>query len=336
MARGRSRCSTIPTSCPSRRSPASCPRRWTQRSPPSPSPATGRCRTPAIIPHYTNVQMPFPGPPPALPERVTTGVYRTTFAVPRGWKGTQIVLHVGGAESVHAVYVNGVFVGYGTDSRLPSEYDISQSCRRRQDQRPCHRRHPLQRRQLHRGPGSVVDGRSASLRPRRVATARAHRRCALRWRLRPGDRQRDRQGRRPRSRSSTSRKPAGPCATTLRNPKGRIVGKSQSSAVPHAFAVPYVFMGHVVDAQWDVPACAPWSAESPNLYEVTCELISPERASSVETSTHRVGLAPRRGRRSSTPRQRSTDLDLRRQPSRSSSRSWQGGERRRHPPRPAG
>ncbi|HZY08522.1 MAG TPA: hypothetical protein VFE69_12280, partial [Ilumatobacteraceae bacterium] len=31
------------------------------------------------IPHYTNVQMPFAGPPPALPDRVTTGVYRTTF-----------------------------------------------------------------------------------------------------------------------------------------------------------------------------------------------------------------------------------------------------------------
>ena len=42
----------------------------------------------------------------------------------------QIVLHVGGAESVHAVYVNDRFVGYGTDSRLPSEYDITRhSCR---------------------------------------------------------------------------------------------------------------------------------------------------------------------------------------------------------------
>ena len=35
------------------------------------------------------------------------------------------MLHVGGAESVHAVYVNGAFAGYGTDSRLPSEYDMS-------------------------------------------------------------------------------------------------------------------------------------------------------------------------------------------------------------------
>ena len=34
-------------------------------------------------------------------------------------------MHLGGAESVHAVYLNGTFVGYGTDSRLPSEYDIT-------------------------------------------------------------------------------------------------------------------------------------------------------------------------------------------------------------------
>src|SRR5258705_9435049 len=56
-------------------------------------------------PHYINVQMPFRGPPPRLPERDTTGLYRTTFTVPRAWKGTQIVLQVGGAESVHAVNV---------------------------------------------------------------------------------------------------------------------------------------------------------------------------------------------------------------------------------------
>ena len=35
------------------------------------------------------------------------------------------MLHVGGAESVHAVYLNGLFIGYGTDSRLPSEYDLT-------------------------------------------------------------------------------------------------------------------------------------------------------------------------------------------------------------------
>ncbi len=75
-------------------------------------------------PHYTNVQMPFPGPPPRLPERNATGVYRRLFTISAGWVKRRTILHIGGAESVHAVYVNGRFAGYGTDSRLPSEYEI--------------------------------------------------------------------------------------------------------------------------------------------------------------------------------------------------------------------
>ena len=70
------------------------------------------------LPHYTNVQMPFPGPPPQLPASNPTGVYRRSFTIGRGWKRHRVVLHVGGAESVHAVYLNDRFVGYGTDSRL--------------------------------------------------------------------------------------------------------------------------------------------------------------------------------------------------------------------------
>ena len=77
------------------------------------------------FPHYTNVQMPFDGSPPDLPKKITTGVYRRKFSVPADWQTSQTVLNIGGAESVHAVYLNGKFVGYGTDSRLPSEYDIS-------------------------------------------------------------------------------------------------------------------------------------------------------------------------------------------------------------------
>ena len=142
-------------------------------------------------PHYTNIQMPFPGPPPVLPERVTTGVYRTTFTMPRAWAGTQIVLHVAGAESVHALYINGAFAGYGTDSRLPSEYDVSGLVAVGSNEVAIV---VIQYGsvQLHRGPGSVVDGWSAPLRPRRVETARAHSGCALRSRLRPGDGHRQR------------------------------------------------------------------------------------------------------------------------------------------------
>ncbi len=76
-------------------------------------------------PHYTNVQMPFPGEPPNVPEENPTGCYRCTFQVPREWKGRRIVLHVGGAESVLYLYINGKAAGMAKDSRLPSEFDIT-------------------------------------------------------------------------------------------------------------------------------------------------------------------------------------------------------------------
>ena len=34
----------------------------------------------------------------ALPERTTTGVYRRSFTVRRSWRGSRVVLHIGGAE----------------------------------------------------------------------------------------------------------------------------------------------------------------------------------------------------------------------------------------------
>lgn len=75
------------------------------------------------LPHYTNVQMPFPGAPPTLPDRCPTAVYRRRVAIP--WSDRRVFVRVNGADSVHAVYVDGRFVGYGTDSRLPSEYELT-------------------------------------------------------------------------------------------------------------------------------------------------------------------------------------------------------------------
>jgi beta-galactosidase len=77
------------------------------------------------VPHYTNVQMPFAGDPPRVPEANPTGIYATSFAVPAAWTGRRVVIHFGGAESVLYVYVNGRAVGMGKDSRLPSEFDLT-------------------------------------------------------------------------------------------------------------------------------------------------------------------------------------------------------------------
>ena len=76
-------------------------------------------------PHYTNVQMPFAGDPPNVPAENPTGLYRTQFEVNSAWEGRRIVLHVGGAESVLYVYVNGHAVGISKDTRLPGEFDIT-------------------------------------------------------------------------------------------------------------------------------------------------------------------------------------------------------------------
>lgn len=77
------------------------------------------------LPHYTNVRMPFPHLPPAVPEANPTGVYRRSFRLPRGWKDRRVVLHVGAAESVVIVECNGQPVGVGKDSHLASEFVLT-------------------------------------------------------------------------------------------------------------------------------------------------------------------------------------------------------------------
>jgi beta-galactosidase len=76
-------------------------------------------------PHYTNVTMPFTQKPPTVPQSNPTGVYRTGFDLPTDWEQRRIVVHIGAAESVHYLYVNGAFAGMAKDSRLPSEFDIA-------------------------------------------------------------------------------------------------------------------------------------------------------------------------------------------------------------------
>ena len=88
-------------------------------------------------PHYTNVQMPFPDPPPTVPRENPTGLYRRRFHIPQSWEGRRVVLHFGGAESVLYVYVNGHPVGMSKDSRLPAEFDVTHSSsRERTSSRP--------------------------------------------------------------------------------------------------------------------------------------------------------------------------------------------------------
>lgn len=78
------------------------------------------------LPHYTNVQMPFAERPPHLPDVNPTGVYEREFEIPAAWVGDRrIVLHVGAAESLLIVTLNGRQVGLSKDSHLAAEFDVT-------------------------------------------------------------------------------------------------------------------------------------------------------------------------------------------------------------------
>ena len=68
----------------------------------------------------------FDSNPPFIGETNNyTGSYRRTFVLPDDWKGQQVYFHVGSATSNLKVWVNGKFVGYSEDSKVAAEFDIT-------------------------------------------------------------------------------------------------------------------------------------------------------------------------------------------------------------------
>ncbi len=225
------------------------------------------------FPQYTNVQMPFPGPPPHLPDKNPTGVYRRPFKVPASWKGRQIVLHIGGAESTHTLYVNGQYVGYGTDSRLASEYDITDWVEQGDNDLAVvvtkWSAHSYVEDQdqwwmggLHRE--VFLEARGAT-HVERLTCDTAYNHVSgvgtLAVTATVG-------GRRP---------PAADWQVRLRveTLAGKQLHPPHMASVPHAYSIPYVFTGHDATATFELPGVDPWSAESPTRYRVVCELLTP-------------------------------------------------------------
>ena len=223
------------------------------------------------LPQYTNVQMPFPGPPPRLPDRNPTGVYRRTMRIPTGWLDRQVVLHIGGAESVHALYVNGAFAGYGTDSRLASEYDITshvhagindiaivvvrwsaQSYVEDQDQ--------WWMAGLHRE--VFVEARAAVHLARLVCDAGLDATTGTLTATATLD------GPQPPDTGWQVR-------FSVETLGGRRLGAAVTGRVRSKFERPYVFTGHTAVADFRLPDVDAWSAESPTRYRVVAELIDP-------------------------------------------------------------
>ncbi|MCU0373850.1 MAG: DUF4981 domain-containing protein [Chitinophagaceae bacterium] len=82
------------------------------------------------IPIYTNIPYEFnpqnPAPPD-IPDNIdqAAAAYRKTFTLPEGWQGMKVYLHLGAVKSAFKLYVNGKYAGLGKDSKLESEFDIT-------------------------------------------------------------------------------------------------------------------------------------------------------------------------------------------------------------------
>lgn len=77
-------------------------------------------------PIYTNVTYPIPVNPPFVPTDNPTGCYSLTFCVDDAWlQEGQTRIIFDGVNSAFHLWCNGRWVGYGQDSRLPSEFDLS-------------------------------------------------------------------------------------------------------------------------------------------------------------------------------------------------------------------
>ena len=78
------------------------------------------------IPIYTNVRYPHQKKPPFIgTEYNPVSSYRTAFDVPVGWKGRPVFIRFDGVYSAFYLWVNGRYVGYSEDSKLPAEFNLT-------------------------------------------------------------------------------------------------------------------------------------------------------------------------------------------------------------------
>ncbi|WP_205324670.1 glycoside hydrolase family 2 TIM barrel-domain containing protein [Glycomyces sp. YM15] len=77
-------------------------------------------------PQYTNIHYPFPVDPPRVPDANPTGEYRRSFTLPADWPADgRTLLRFEGVDSCFALWLNGVRLGDGKGSRLPTEFDAT-------------------------------------------------------------------------------------------------------------------------------------------------------------------------------------------------------------------
>lgn len=82
------------------------------------------------IPIYVNTTYEFSNlieiAPPLVPESYNpTGVYRRAITIDKAWEDKDVFLHVGAAKSNLKVWINGNYMGYGEDGKLPQEFKLN-------------------------------------------------------------------------------------------------------------------------------------------------------------------------------------------------------------------
>ena len=78
------------------------------------------------VPVYVNQTNEFPSNPPSAPiEYNPVGCYVHEFDVPKDWNGRNVYINFGAVKSAMYLWINGKFVGYSEDSKTPAEFDIT-------------------------------------------------------------------------------------------------------------------------------------------------------------------------------------------------------------------
>jgi len=78
------------------------------------------------IPIYTNIRYPHARTPPLIGmEYNPVSSYRRSFEIPSGWKDRPVFVRFDGVYSAFYLWVNGQYVGYSEDSKLPAEFNLT-------------------------------------------------------------------------------------------------------------------------------------------------------------------------------------------------------------------
>ena len=94
------------------------------------------------IPQYCNTQYPWDGHesllPGELPERFNpTACYVRSFRLPESMKGKRLFVSFLGAESCIAVWLNGHYIGFSSDSFTPHEFELTEALRDGENKLAC-------------------------------------------------------------------------------------------------------------------------------------------------------------------------------------------------------